>query len=253
VPTPADAMKKPLEMGYWLMLVSERADGATAKGDHLLAAKYWSALAKAVPDRSLSFSKACKSYEAGRDLVHALEACRAALGKSGVTVEDNQRFVKLVLDQQGKLSAMDIADVDAIADHLQEQLKDQQGELLASRMRCQIANRLAEAKRMHACVDKLQALAPNDPQTLVFAWTSAMLDNDLKRANVALDTAARAHLAPESLERMRAAVDAQRAAARYAWLRSLRDPKARYVWLLVCLGVAALAFAVVRKRRVPSA
>src|SRR5690349_6017232 len=64
LPTPEQAMKNPIEMGYLMMDLIARAEAASQRGDHGVAVRYYSAVARAVPDRSISFSKLCTAYEA---------------------------------------------------------------------------------------------------------------------------------------------------------------------------------------------
>jgi hypothetical protein len=200
VPTPAEAMKKPLHMGYHIMLLSERADAATKRGDHAAAAKFWRALGKASPERALPFVRACKSSEAAGDLDKARESCRAALGKQGVTTEDYAHFVQLVLSKPSKLTESDIADVDAIAGHFKEQITGDEGELQQNRTLCQLGSRLSDVARLKACTARLQVLAPKDPQTLVYSWSAAMLEHDFDRAS--LVSAQKSQLAAKALATM---------------------------------------------------
>ena len=68
---------------------------------HFLPGAVFGALAKAVPDRSVSYGKMCAAYEALGERDHGLESCRDALGRQGVRVEDFSRYVRLLLDHQG--------------------------------------------------------------------------------------------------------------------------------------------------------
>src|SRR5688500_614031 len=63
VPTPAEALKDPLAMGQLTMELAHRAEQATNAKDPARAARYYVALAKAVPDRATAFSKACAAFE----------------------------------------------------------------------------------------------------------------------------------------------------------------------------------------------
>src|SRR4051812_45708366 len=57
VPTPEQALKNPLEMGYLVMDLVARAEAASQRGDHAAAVRYYAAIAKAVPERSVSYTK----------------------------------------------------------------------------------------------------------------------------------------------------------------------------------------------------
>lgn len=210
VPSAEDANRKPLQMGYYLMNLSERADAATARGDHVAAARFWRALGKAVPDRSLSFVRACKAYEAAGDLASAREQCRMALGKGGVTVDDHVRFVQLVLRKPGELTAEEIADIDSIAAHLREQLPKEQGEVAQNLLLCQLGTRVSDAARLRKCTATLQELAPEDPQTVVYQWSLAMLERDYERAHSVLEGATKVKLTSAAMAKMRESLSVAR-------------------------------------------
>jgi hypothetical protein len=239
VPDKAEALRRPLDMGYQLMLLSERAEAASARGDHLAAVKYWRAVAKAVPESALPFSKLCHEYAAAGDAKQALSRCRMALGLPGVTVDDNQLFVKLLLEQSEPLQPSDISDVTAISDHIEAQLKGEPGQLAANRMRCQLASRLGDVKRLTACTLQLQRLAPDDAQTLVFAWSLAIKQGKLEHAEQLLARAQAAKLPASALERMSTALS-EAYARRPLWKRLLGSLPLM-ASMAVAMGLIALA------------
>jgi hypothetical protein len=63
VPTPEQAMRNPLEMGYLLMDLIARAEAATQRGDHAAAVRYHRAIVKAVPARALAHANLCRAQE----------------------------------------------------------------------------------------------------------------------------------------------------------------------------------------------
>ena len=64
IPTPEQAMKNPLQMGYLLMDLIARGEAATEIGDHEAAIRYYRAIAKAVPERAVSFCARRPRYQA---------------------------------------------------------------------------------------------------------------------------------------------------------------------------------------------
>jgi tetratricopeptide (TPR) repeat protein len=249
VPTPQQAARQPLEMGYHLMLLSERADAATSRGDHVAAAKYWRALAKAVPERSLSFSRMCRSYEAAGDYERAIESCRTALGKAGSTLQDNLQFVRLVLEKrQGALQPRDIEDIDAVSLHLERELGHEKGPLAANRMRCQLGVRLGDVSRLQACTDKLNALAPGDASSLVFSWSLAMKRGDLPAAEQMLRRARAAKLPSAALAKMAATLNMESARRAPAWHARV-DSSMLAAAALVLLAVSSAVVVNRRKQR----
>lgn len=246
VPTPAEAMRMPLQMGYHIMLLSERAEAATQRGDHAAAARFWRALAKAAPDRSKAYAQLCKSYQAAGDFDKAIESCRTALGKAGTTVEDSLGFVSLMLSKQAELTASEVADVEAVAQHLEEQLKGEKGGVIASRLRCQLGARLSDVKRLQACTTRLQQLAPSDSQTLVFTWTLSMLEKNYSAAGATLQKAEKLKLAPAALDKMRASLLQQRERDSHSWQRVLMQP---LVLIVVASILAFVALTALRTNR----
>jgi tetratricopeptide (TPR) repeat protein len=249
VPSPDEAMKQPLQMGYHIMLLSERADAASQRGDHFGAAKYWSAMAKAVPDRSLPFSKMCRAYEAAGDYKSAIESCRTALGKAGVTVEDGLQYARLVLDHKpGTLSAGDIGDIEAIGAHLKTQIQKDAGDVVAARLLCDLGIRVSDVARMQACTKELTRVAPNDPQTLVYSWSLALLQGNLTNAQQTLRLAQQAKLPASTIQRMSEYLKLEQQRRGPWWKRALGDMRLRF-GLAAALVVAVVAAMLVINRR----
>jgi hypothetical protein len=206
VPTPEQSSKSPLDMGYWVMAVSDRAEAALKKNDQAKAAKYFAALAAAVPDRAISFTKLCKSLEASGDHKGALEACRNALGKGGVTIEDHVRYVELVLEGTAPLTKTQIADADAIADQLDSKLGANSVPLVANQLRCEIGLRLQDKVRLQACTGAFQRLAPKDPRTTAFEFALALQANELDKAQDLIGQAKQNKLPAAALAQMETAL-----------------------------------------------
>ena len=95
VPTPAQQMADPLKFGDLITELGLRADAATARHDHAAAARYYLALAKAVPDRSYAFTKLCEQLEASGRRAEAIAACGAAVSRRGATALDVTRYREL--------------------------------------------------------------------------------------------------------------------------------------------------------------
>ena len=205
VPTPAARDANPIEFAHHLQELIERASLASAAGDHQRAARYYSALAKAVPDRATAFGKLCASLEAAGRIEEARAACSRALGLTGVTVEDFTRFVRLTLATPGKLSDAEVADVAGALQHLESQPG---ANAVSHHLSCELAVRVHDDKRLAACSSALKALAPGDPKTLYFQWTLAIRRGDQWQAERILEEARAAGLAAPALARMNEATAA---------------------------------------------
>jgi tetratricopeptide (TPR) repeat protein len=233
IPTAEQANKAPLDMGYWAMAVSDRAEAAVKKGEHAKAAKYFAALAAAVPDRAISFSKLCKSLELAGDHKHALEACRSALGKSGVTVDDHVRYVGLVLAGTAAIPKAQLADVDAIIDQLDSKLGANSVPLIANQLRCEVGLRLQDKLRLTACVQAFQKLAPKDPRTTAFGFALALQEHEFGDAEALIAQAKQDKLPAAAVAQMETAlrVERERAPTVLGMLRR---------WLAPALAVACV-------------
>lgn len=233
VPTAEQANKAPLDMGYWAMAVSDRAEAALKKGEHAKAARYFAALAAAVPDRAVSFSKLCKSLELAGNHRGALEACRSALGKSGVTVDDHVRYVGLVLEGTAPIPKAQLADVDAIIDQLDSKLGANSVPLIANQLRCEVGLRLQDKVRLAACVQAFQRLAPKDPRTTAFGFALALQEHELGDAEALIGHAKQDKLPAAAIAQMETALRVERARAPTV-LGTLRR------WLAPVLAVACV-------------
>jgi len=233
VPTEAEAMKNPLEMGYLMMDMIARAEAATQRGDHAAAVRYYRGLAKAVPARAVSFSKLCKAYEALGDEGQALKSCREALGKGGVTVDDHARYVRLSLKQAEPLDAAKIEELDSIVTHVREQLKeDPQGPIVAALLACEIATRVEDTERLRTCSTQLMKLLPNDARSIAFSWALVIRERDWDAGERLITKAKQAGLAAPAIEALETQLVAERDKA-WALLNAVRE------WgLLVGLVVA---------------
>lgn len=248
VPTAEQAMRRPLDMGYHIMMLSEKAEKAYDSGDYRASIRYWRAVQKAVPDTSLSRRKLCRAYEAAGESAKAIDSCREALGLPGVTVDDNERYVGLLLQRPGALSARDIADVDSISAHLEQELGPDKGPALAKKFQCQLAVRSNDIPRLEVCTNALDQLRPNDPETLVFSWTLALTRGDFEKAEQLIQRAHAAKLPSAAVTKLEQTLSAERERRAPWWLRKLHDARL-LVASATAVTVAALAMYLTRKRQ----
>jgi tetratricopeptide (TPR) repeat protein len=243
VPTMEQAMRSPLKMGYFVMLLIERGKAAQEHKEFPAAIRYRRALVKAVPERSIGYSLLCQTHEAAGDLPAATKACRDALGKAGVTVEDNLRFVNLVLAKQGDLATSEIEDVQAIIAHLDKELTSDDKPIVIERMRCDLATRVADEKGLEACTQRLGELQPNDPRTFAYSWALALRKRDFDTATALIASAKAAGLPEPAIAKMQAGLQAERDRA---------EPVRRWLdqWgLLVGLTLSLLSLAALLSQR----
>ena len=175
VPTPAQQLANPLAFADFLTDLGARAEAATARGDHAAATRYFAALAKAVPGRRYAFAKLCDSLEASGQREPAIAACRTALTRQGTTAGDYTHFVKLLLAKEAPLTTDERRQADAVIGALE---KEPRAELIATRVRCNVAVHEHDQPALEACTAKLAAAAPNDSSTIGFEWALALEKHD---------------------------------------------------------------------------
>ena len=216
VPTPAQRDKDPLEYGYFLMDLGDKADHALARGDHAAAAKYYAAVVKAVPDMSVGYSKACTEYEAAGDLDHATEYCAGALTGEGVTLTDFSHYARVVLEKPGNPSQKDVTNLSSVIAHLKEKPESRS---VAWDIECNLGVRLADRARLETCAPALAKLAPNEPKVVFYQWVLALQHRDYAAAWNLVDRAKSTHREPERAKEMAEATFR----ATPIWRRGFRD------------------------------
>jgi tetratricopeptide (TPR) repeat protein len=217
VPTDQKKNRNPLQFGYWLMDLAYKAAEATKKGNHEAATKYYKAMVKAVPDRSVSFTRLCESYEAAGDWKNAVETCSTALTRPGVTANDFQHYFTLALAKKGSLTGQEVEVLGTVVQHVRD---DATVRDLADDLDCQLAVRVEDVGLLQKCSDALAARAPNDPRTLSFQWALAVKRGNMTQAKTLLERARSTDMKPEGIaqmERGMASFEATRRRKLYAW------------------------------------
>lgn len=243
VPSAEVAAKNPIQMGYLMMDLSDRAELAKRRGEHSQAAKYYRALGKAVPERAVSFSKACEAHEAAGELQEAAEMCRAALGRGGAKIDDHVRFVRVTLRRPGELPKTDVDDAIAVIERLRSDLPEPKGKRLAAELECELALRLEDAAKTRACIGALEALRAEPSKILAYEWALSLMTNDLERAQGLIARAERAQMNTVALDVMKRSFASQFGA-------DAADRRLPPWWPAAAAGLLALggAIALVRRR-----
>ncbi|MDX2052648.1 MAG: tetratricopeptide repeat protein [Polyangiaceae bacterium] len=245
VPPPDVPNKNPIGFGYFLMEVSSRAEKAAKVGDYPRAIKYFSAIAKAVPENAAGFSKLCELYEESgkRDL--ALANCEIAVNREGVKLEDYTRFVRVALAKEGALEPEWVKKLDAVFAHLH---KSEDTRVTAALLQCELGVRLEDVARLELCTKLLDQKLPADPKTISFSWALAIKRGDLAQAEAAVARARSAKMPVAAIETMSAATDQ----IRPWWTRASKHWKQLLGGAFVALGVAGASL-LLRRRNGPGA
>jgi tetratricopeptide (TPR) repeat protein len=234
---------KPLQFGYYLQDLGAMAAKADQADDPAKAVKYWRALAVAVPDRAIGFSKACANYEALRERAKGLPICARALELEGSTVEDHLRFARMALSGSAPLPPNELAMLDASIAHLR---LDAASATAGDQVQCQVGIKLADLKRLDECIGNLSKTKPGAPEVLTFQWSRAMVAKDFGEARRLVAQLSKAGLKPDALAKMKRATDEEGA----WWRRPLRDWRWATALGVVLLGAAlGVAVTILRLRR----
>jgi hypothetical protein len=225
--------KNPLQLGYLVQDLLDKADHAAKAGDHAAEARYYRALTKVAPGESYAPRKLCEAYEATGDIPNAILACRTLLARPGTTVNDSLHFIDLVLSTKGPLPAGEREELDTVIKHLTSEV---QLGAVATMLRCEVALRFRDYTTLETCTNELATKAPKDPKTISLQWAVAIEKHDRGEALALIDRARGAGMSDDGLARMERATRAMT-------LRRL----GMLAFLLVVM--AGAAFALLRFRR----
>jgi tetratricopeptide (TPR) repeat protein len=234
IPSIEERNADPLEFGYFLQDLNTEAMKAEGKGDYRAALKYWRASAKAVPDMAVSFGKACRCHDILGEREQAIELCSRAINLEGATQEDYLRLAELITQKPLALSALEIQDLDAIVKHLRG-IPGQEGP--AAVVECRLGVKLEDVVRLQSCTPVLGKLSPNDPHTLTFLWSYAMMRKDYGEAKSIVKAMEVSSMARPALAKVKGATDKASA----WWRRPFSDWRyAAGVVALIALVVGGL-------------
>ncbi len=203
IPSAEERRKAPLELGRWLFEVTDRAEKALSSGDYARAARYFEAVVRLLPEQSIGHAKLCEARAHAGAIEEALSACREALERPGVRVQDYVRFLAVTLVRPGTVPAEAVQRFDEVLEHVE---KEGVQSAEAQQLNCQLALRQNDDSRLTTCVGKLERWAPSDPATAAYTWARAMRLHDEKGARAAFERARELHHDPQKLEAMQAAM-----------------------------------------------
>jgi len=199
VPTAKDRIGNPLEFGYFLQDLLTRAEVAALRKDQAGVIKYYRAVAAAIPEEAKGWSLLCEAYQNAHDPDRAVRACKYAIERKGAELKDYQRYVALMTTKSDELLPEERRDLNEVLGHL-----DSQPDLAipAAHLRCETALKMKDAAALAACTTVLAKAAPNDPKTVVFQWSLAVMRGDRDQAAALLGRAEKMGLAAASIDRM---------------------------------------------------
>lgn len=230
LPTPEQREAEPLEFGYLIQDLVARGEGAYRDKNWQGVVKYYEALARAVPDRAISYRRLCAGYAELGKIDVAASNCAAAMRLGGALVMDHFRFVNLTL-QKSELGTQDVSEVEASLAHLRAHIADKKApEPAASAeadalgkveqkeaartqktlpidvevLGCKLAVRLHDAKRIDACLGALRTHNAPAKVLLPFEWSRALVGKDRARVQETLAKATTLGFPAETVAKMKA-------------------------------------------------
>jgi hypothetical protein len=213
IPSEKDRNAEPLQFGYWLQDLIWKAEHASKMGDHAEAAKYYAALATAVPDRSAGFTLACQEYETLGELDHAISACAQGLLRDGVLVKDYTHFIHLILAKPGRLGSKEIQAIGTVLAHMKD---DPAGHDFVDELECEVGVRTSNVVQLRECTAAMAARGVEGPRLLVYQWNLAVLEGNFKQAR---ELAERAQAAGVPADQVADMLKATASYERQRWLR----------------------------------
>jgi hypothetical protein len=206
IPDRREFRKDPVQFGYLIMDLADRADFAIKRKDYAAAVNYYKALVKTVPDRAVGYGKVCEVYEMIGDRANALPYCRRAMVSEGVRSEDYERFVRLLLAGAGPVADTDKKELEGVIQYLR---RSKDNASIAADLECRLAVRVRDVARLERCTKELSSLVPEDNNNIAYQWSLALIKRDGAGAQRLLTKARNAGLDVTGLEQMTR--DAQRA------------------------------------------
>jgi hypothetical protein len=202
VPSAKERDRNPLEFGYFLQDLLERAAHAQKALDYDGVIRYYRAVAKAVPDSAKGWSKLCEAYETAKDRDRAIRACKYAIDRRGVELQDYLRYVRLILSGPAPLADSEQAELNAVFQHLQKQSPSAGLGPVVDQLRCEMGTKMKSVPILEECTKQLATGAPDDPRTVVFQWTLAMLKGRRDDAERYVGLARKSGVVADSIDRM---------------------------------------------------
>jgi len=199
VPSVKDRSSNPLEFGYYLQDLLTRAEVAEKQHNQLAIIKYYRAVAMAIPEEAQGWGRLCEAYQNAGDRDRAVRACKYAIDRKGAQAKDYRRYVELITAKPGDLLPEDRDELKAVFAHL-----DGQADMavLTAHLRCEAGVKMKDQAALEACTAVLAKTAPDDPKTIVFQWSLAVMRGDRDQAVVLLERAQKAGVAQANIDRM---------------------------------------------------
>jgi hypothetical protein len=238
IPTPEQQMRDPIRYGMLLQDMLAGAREAERTKDYATAANYYRALTKAVPT-AYAPGRLCETLTQLGDPQGALNACREAVVREGVTVGDYDRLAGLLMQGPDPLPKDVRAELDGVVQHVKSHRGE--GGIGAEQFLCRVGARFHDVGMLESCTEALARAGAKDPATLTFQWNLAMEKHNFRDARKIVDEARKTGM-PENAVGM---MDDATSALRRKWYRRA------VAWLLGAVVAASLLRLAIRRYGLP--
>lgn len=189
----------PMEFGYLLQDLLVRAEEAKKDKNYQAVIRYYRAVAKGVPDRAKGWGKLCEAYEVVHDRERAIRSCKYAIERDGAESGDFVRYVGLIVSKPDDLTADERKELTGVLGHLES---DPSANVTFRHLQCQVGVKEHDSAMLEACTAALEKLAPDDPKTVIFKWSLAMMKGRTDEAGKLVERARDLGVLAEAVERM---------------------------------------------------
>lgn len=230
----------------------KKANEARERDDLDLAASQYEETLKLAPGFAHALRRFCEVESRRGNFSHAVHLCLEAVDQEA-SPENHIALALTFLSNEDKAPASDSQKRDALG-LADKAVRAAPEDLFILQSSCQVAMLARSPHHLRACTDRLEALAPNDPQTDSYVFFNALYEENPITASRAIESA-RAHgLSSPALAHLeKVYAQAVPLPLRYAW----RAIQVTALWLLgfltlLLLGLSLSALTLAAAARLPT-
>jgi hypothetical protein len=128
-----------------------------------------------------------------------MRSCKYAIEREGAEAGDFVRYVGLIVSKPDDLTADERKELTAVLGHLE---KEPTIGVTLHHLQCQVGVKEHDVTMLATCTAALEKVAPDDPKTVIFKWSLAMMKGRTDEANRLVDRARDLGVLGDAVERM---------------------------------------------------